>query len=99
MRGQLSYILEIIDIIKEYLIEGDNVEVTYFDFSETFHMVSHYHLLVKMKNLVISPKYSKHCKIFLTDRTIKVKIGNNYSERLNITSGASQDSALGSCFF
>ena len=51
-----------VDIINEYLMEGDNMNIIYFDFSKAFDTVSHY-LLVKMKNLGISKKNSKYCNI------------------------------------
>ena len=48
---------------------------------------------MKMKNLGISKKIVNIPRYFLTDRTIKVKIGNNYSESQHIC-GVSQDSVL-----
>ena len=52
----------------------------YLDFSKVFDMVSHCHLPVKTKNLGISKKKKiVNCARFFY-RTMKVKIGNNYSE-------------------
>ena len=68
--NQISNILESTDIINEYLMEGDTVDIIYLDFSKAFHMVSHYHILLKMKKT----KNSKYCKIFF-DRKLKVTIG------------------------
>ena len=55
-------ILESIDIINEYLMNGDKGDIIYLDFIKVFD----YCLLVKIKNLVISKKNlknSKYCKI------------------------------------
>ena len=49
-------ILESIDIINEYLIGEDNVDIIYLDFSKAFNSESHYLLLVKMKNFGTSEK-------------------------------------------
>ena len=48
-KSTLINILESIDINK-YLMKMGNADITYFDFSKA----SHYHLLVKMKNLSLS---------------------------------------------
>ena len=61
------------------------------DFSEEFDMVSHYHVLMKIKDLSIS-KNSKYCKML--NRAMKIKISNNYSETQNIPSGVPQGSAM-----
>ena len=36
------------------MMERDNVDITYLDFSKAFDTVSHYRLLMKMKNFRIS---------------------------------------------
>ena len=59
-------------------------------FSKALDTVSLYRLLVKMKNLGISKKNSKYRKI-LFDWTMKIKMGNNYRETQNISSGAPYD--------
>ena len=47
-----SNILESTDIINEYSMKGDNVDIIYLDFSKAFDIVSHYRLLKeKLKEL------------------------------------------------
>ena len=53
------------------------------EFSKAFDTVSHYHLLVKMRNLGIFSKLINMRRYFLTCRIMKVKIGNNYSKIQN----------------
>ena len=43
----LSNIFKSIDIINEYLMEGDNLDIIYLDFNQAFDTVSHCYLLVK----------------------------------------------------
>ena len=51
-KSTLSNILKSIDIINEYLMERDNVDIKYLDFSKAIHTVSHYRLLEKMNNFL-----------------------------------------------
>ena len=44
-------------------MESDDVDITCLDFSKAFDMESHYCLLVNIKNLSISKKYSEYCQI------------------------------------
>ena len=55
----MSNILDCINLIKEYFMEVDNVDIIYLDLSKTFDMVSCYCLLVKVKNWGISEKKKK----------------------------------------
>ena len=80
-------------------MEGDNPDVIYLDFSKAFDTVFHYCLLVKMKSFDISKNIISIVRYFLTDRTMKVKIGNNYSETQNIPSDVLQESVLRPLFF
>ena len=67
IKSILSNILKSTDIINEYLMEVDNTDVIYFDFSKAFDTVSQFLLLVKRKNSFIYKKNRKYCKIFLTE--------------------------------
>ena len=46
-KSTLFNILESNDIIKEYLMESDNADIVYSDFSKTFDTVCNYRLLEK----------------------------------------------------
>ena len=96
-KSTLSDLEESFDIKNEYLIKRDNVDIIYLNFNKTVTMVSHYHLLVKKKNLGIFFKYAIFPEMF--DQTMKVKIGSNYCERQNIHSSISQESVLGHFIF
>ena len=49
-KSSLSDILEWIDIINEYLMEGDYADIIYLDFSMAFDTLPQNRLRVKMKN-------------------------------------------------
>ena len=63
----LFNILKSVEFINIYLIETDDTDIIYLDFSKEFDAVFHYGLIVFMKNLGIS-KNTK-ANIVLTDRT------------------------------
>ena len=62
-------------------MERNKVNIISLDFSKIFDTISPYRVLVKMKNLGISLK--NIVRYFLKDRTMKVKIVNNYSQVRN----------------
>ena len=55
-KSTLSYILESVNIINEYLMEEDIADIMSLDFCLAFDTVSHFRLQVKSKNLSISKK-------------------------------------------
>ena len=63
-KSTLFNILESIDIINASLMQADNVDIIYLDFSKAFDTISHFSLLVKIKKVSISKKNSKHNKYF-----------------------------------
>ena len=50
-KSALSNILESFDMINEYLMEGDNADIIYLDFSKAFDTAFHYFSLVTMKKV------------------------------------------------
>ena len=78
-------------------MQKDSVCIIYLDFRKEFDKGSYYRLLGKIKYLAISTKTVNTQRYF--DRTMKVKIGNSYSETQNISSGAPQGSVRGPLLF
>ena len=101
MRGRscLSNLLETMDAVNDLLAEGGCADILYFDFSKAFDSVPHHRLLVKLKNFGIPDDILGIVENFLAGRSMRVKVGDEYSELKYILSGVPQGSVLGPLLF
>ena len=65
-------------------MERESEDDIFSDFRKAFYTVSHYSLLGKTKKMGSSKIVLNIVSYFLLHRSMKVKIGNNYSETQNI---------------
>lgn len=73
--------------------------IIYFDSAEAFDTVSHSELLLKLGANGIKGDLYRWIDAFLSNRTQKVIINDNYSEEKPIISGAPQGSVLDYYYF
>ncbi len=71
----------------------------YFDFKKAFDCVLHLRMLHKLNELGICGRLQSWIQSFLTKRTLRVKVGEDYSKCIDVTSGVPQGSVLGQVLF
>ena len=93
-RSCTSNLLEAFDTILDMIDDGLPVDVLFFDFKKAFDTVPHYRLLVKLESFGINGSTLEIISDFLSDRRMRVGVGDKFSEIFRIVSGV----PLGSVF-
>lgn len=71
----------------------------YFDIEKAYNTMWREGLLIKMNNLGISGRLFNWVKSFLTNRSIMVKVGSEFSDIFNINNGIPQGSVVSPVLF
>ena len=98
-RSCTSNLLEAFDTILDMIDDGLPVDVLFFDFKKAFDTVPHYRLLVKLESFGINGSTLEIISDFLSDRRMRVGVGDKFSQIFRIVSGVPQGSVLGPLLF
>ena len=91
--------LEVMEYLTDFFDEGNAVDIIYLDFKKAFDSVPHQRLLVKIKSYGISGNLYNWITDFLTGRSQRVRVENDFSNHAQVLSGIPQGSILGPILF
>ena len=101
-RSGLSCETQLLEKTNDFLSSLDareRVDVAILDFSKAFDTVPHRRLLAKLKHLGIRGDIHSWITQFLQDRTQRVVVDGESSERVHVASGVPQGTVLGPLLF
>ena len=76
-----------------------DLSILYFDFAKAFDTVPHNILRQKLYDIEVGGKFFELISSYLTNRKQYVKINNEVSDLIEVTSGVTQEFILGPLFF
>jgi hypothetical protein len=86
-RSVLTNLLSCVNSWTKSIDEGVPVDVVYLDFAKAFDRVSHKKLLYKLDQIGVKGNIKLWIADFLKDRKFFVRVGNEFSQSLPVTSG------------
>lgn len=98
-RSTVTNLIGYTEKLQQIVYSGGQVDVIYTDFAKAFDTVSHRVLLAKLSNLGISGSLLNWFRSYLTERSLRVQIGNALSSPVDVTSSVVQGSHCGPLLF
>ena len=98
-RSCVTQLLEVMEILTDFIDDGESVDIIYLDFKKAFDAVPHQRLLSKLSFYGITGNVHKWVEDFLKGRTQRVRVGRDFSSSADVLSGIPQGSILGPILF
>jgi len=98
-RSTVTNLLGYTEQLQQCLGSGGQLDVIYTDFSKAFDRVNHNILLVKLQKLGVNGKLLDWFGSYLKGRSLRVQIGNTFSDPVDVTSSVVQGSHCGPILF
>ena len=98
-RCTTEHLIKLTTQIKQQFARRQNILATFFDINKAFDQIWHYRLLQKLKDINLGQRMTGFIQNFLSDRYIRVRIGNTYSNLRKLEMGVPQGSVLSPTLF
>jgi ribonuclease HI len=98
-RGTIDHIARLSDCISRGINNSKHTLAVFLDFTSAFDMVWHEKLLSKLEGYGITGNCFAFIEQFLTDRSIRVRVGNETSDSFKLDNGSPQGSVLSPALF
>ena len=98
-RSCMTQLLEVMEDFNNFIDNHDDIDVIYLDFRKAFDSVPHERLALKLQEHGFTGKLLQWIRDFLANRSQRVRVGNDFSEKGKVLSGIPQGSILGPVLF
>ena len=98
-RSTTDQLLLTYEYVSEQVDKKGTVDLVFFDFEKAFDKVMHFVLLRKLSDLGIDGKILHWIAQFLTNRRMRVRVGESVSSSIRVRSGVPQGTCLGPILF
>lgn len=85
--------------MKEAKERGWSTATVFLDVRKAFDTFPHDTIFTALQNLGITARFLSYIPAFVTERTLRVRVGNTYSTPRGITAGVPQGSVLSPLLF
>ena len=93
-RNSTDYIIQLENIVRQEIAKKNHTIAVFFDIQKAYDITWRHYIVMKLSNFGLRGLLIYFVKHFLSQRKIKVKVNNIYSQSTNLNEGVPQGSVL-----